>query len=283
MISSNCTFSSKNEDLENRLISIVKEVANPDMIYVLGVVRNNRIIESIFRNNIYQSQTDLSYFLFVLLRQDPDTTLVKIQERIEQQCESVASTTCLVLETQTFEQWILEGHGFAHLIYSIDPVYKVETICLGPIGLKKSDKSVKEQHYWDACNKYQEFMAGAELFKIRKQYKFSMFMLHQAMEHVLSGVLKIGMGYYCCTHSIERLIRYAGFILGEIHEIFPRNNETEKRLFKLLQRAYIESRYGTDYVVNFKDLDAVFSKVERVNQIVKDWVRGSNNSGKGFD
>ena len=60
MISSNCTFSSKNEDLENRLITIVKEVANPDMIYVLGVVRNNRIIESIFRKNSYQSQTDLS-------------------------------------------------------------------------------------------------------------------------------------------------------------------------------------------------------------------------------
>lgn len=272
-----------NSEMENRLVTFVKEVVSADMIFVLGVTRNSSSTESIFCSGLYRSEAISAYFLLILVPEDPDKRVSKYQERIEQLCELVISTTCLVLDTHTFEQWVSEGHRFAQLVYSIEPIYKSERMYLGPIGLNKSENTSKEQHYREAINKYQEFMAGAELFKIRKYYKLSMFMLHQALEQVLSGVLKMGMGYYCCTHNIERLMRYAGFIIGEIHEIFPRNTETEKRLFKLLQRAYIDSRYGTDYVVNYRDLEDVFSKVVKVTKIVAAWEKARNYSSTRFD
>lgn len=259
-----------NREMESRLVNLIKEAVSPDMIFVLGITRNNRFIESIFSQDVCRSEFISAYFLLVLARQDVDTTIVKCQERIEQLCQAIVSTTCLLVDTGIFNQWLYEGHGFAKaVVSSIEPIYKAENICLGPIGENNSEieKKKRETHYREGLSRSQEFIAGAELFRIRKQYKLAMFMLHQSVEQVLGTMVKIGMGYYCCTHSIDRLLRYAGFVFAEIHEIFPRNNEVEKRLFLLLQKAYIDSRYGVDYSVGYIDLDDVTKRVKTLYDI----------------
>jgi len=39
-----------------------------------------------------------------------------------------------------------------------------------------------------------------------------------------------------------------------ITEILPRNNEQQERLFRLLQKAYIDTRYKDDFSISFHEL-----------------------------
>ena len=50
---------------------------------------------------------------------------------------------------------------------------------------------------------------------------------------------------------------------------FPRNTPEEERLFDLLQRSYIESRYNPDFEITKDDICALVPKVERLKQIVE--------------
>ena len=93
-------------------------------------------------------------------------------------------------------------------------------------------------------------------------------MLHQATEQALGTLVKIGTGYHYCTHNIERLLRYAAMVSYQLPDIFPRKTETEKRLFSLLQKAYIDSRYKEDYNIGFTDLLELTERVRTIQDIL---------------
>ncbi len=260
-------------DHQNRLVTMVKRVIEPDVIFVLGCTYNNLRTESIFHSSITGSEYISEYFLLILKSNDSEYSVPQLQDRIEQYCQTIVATTCLVLETGIFLQWLKEGHFFARtVVVSKVPIYQGVNVTLGVPGEYNEEKVRTRRlvQYREGLIKSQEFLAGVDLFRIRKQYNLAMFMLHQAAEQILSAILKIGMGYYCCTHSIERLLRYANFVFGEISEIFPRNTESEKRLFIHLQKAYIDSRYSDDYSVNYKDLDTITKRVQLLYALLDD-------------
>jgi len=93
----------------------------------------------------------------------------------------------------------------------------------------------------------QEFLAGADLYRIREQNKMSAFMLHQAAEHALLTLLKLTTGLHVNTHNLDKLIRSCSMVSYKLPEVFNRNNEQNERLFQLLQKAYIDTRYKDSY------------------------------------
>ncbi|MEJ7679033.1 MAG: HEPN domain-containing protein [Segetibacter sp.] len=61
-----------------------------------------------------------------------------------------------------------------------------------------------EVTYKAGLNKVQEFLADADLYRIRQQNKMAAFMLHQAAEHALHTLLRISTGLYVNTHNIDK-------------------------------------------------------------------------------
>ena len=108
-----------------------------------------------------------------------------------------------------------------------------------------------------ALQKVQAFFAGAELFMVRKEYKMAAFMMHQCAEHALLAILKKGSGLHVNTHNLDKLVRYCSMVNYHIPEIFPRANEQQERLFQLLQKAYIDTRYKNDYHIHASELDTI--------------------------
>ena len=70
------------------------------------------------------------------------------------------------------------------------------------------------------------------------------------------------------SHNLSELMNVVKKYTTEIFEVFPRDTPEEKRLFDLLQRAYIESRYNPDFEITKEDIDALIPKVERLRNIV---------------
>lgn len=121
----------------------------------------------------------------------------------------------------------------------------------------------------------QKFLAGAELYTVRKQYKLAAFMLHQTAEHSLLTLLQVTTGMRVNTHNLDRLIRYASMVSYKLQHIFPRNKDNEKRLFKLLQHAYSDARYKDDYSIHFQEVEALTKQVNELKEEVVSLCKGA--------
>ena len=260
------------EQMHSDRINLIHSVVEADAIYILGTDTCQLTRQSFCSTNDYRKTYIDHLFILVLIPQLYDSSLIACQERIEQKCNDLGTTTAIVLETETFKYWLSVGHLFAQkVVQSISPIYSVAhfsfstSIHIDTIVLER----ISETTYKDGLIKTQEFYAGAELFLIRKQHKLCLFMLHQATEQALSTIVKIGMGYNCCSHNIERLLRYASWVSYSVVELFLNKSEKDKKRFKLMQQAYIDSRYKSDFSVDYKDLVILTEKVSDLIKLLK--------------
>ena len=140
-----------------------------------------------------------------------------------------------------------------------------------PVDIDPADTAEKKRSvYIDAQNKVTEFIAGADLFMLRKETKLAAFMLHQAAEQCLHALFEISTGMYLNTHSIDKLLRYGCMICYRLPEIFPRNNDKEEKLFQLLQKAYVGARYEPDYSITLRELEKIRSKVMELKEVLNE-------------
>ncbi len=93
-------------------------------------------------------------------------------------------------------------------------------------------------------------------------------MLHQAAEQALRTLVQTGTGFHCNTHNIDRLIRYESMVSFQLPDVFPRKTENEKRLFNLLQKAYVDARYKESYSINLADLMVLIERVTGIKDIL---------------
>ena len=103
----------------------------------------------------------------------------------------------------------------------------------------------------------------------RKDYKQASFYLHQATENFLKSIPLVYVLYGYKEHDLEFLIEKCKPYTLELAKVFPRDTPEEERLFKLLQRAYVEARYNDDFAVTKDDIDALTVRVERLRDITE--------------
>ena len=70
-------------------------------------------------------------------------------------------------------------------------------------------------------------------------------------------------------HDLAEFMDRCKRFTTKIFKAFPRDTPEEERLFDLLQRAYVESRYNPDFEITKEDIDALLPKVERLRDIVE--------------
>ncbi len=103
----------------------------------------------------------------------------------------------------------------------------------------------------------------------RGDYKQASFYLHQSAENLLRTVSLVHILYSPKNHDLDELLRSCKAYTLELCRAFPRNTPEEERLFDLLQRSYIESRYNPDFEITKADIEALVPKVERLRDIVE--------------
>ena len=258
---------------QQKLVEAVVEVTKPDMIFLLGASWYRRRTESIFNDPAPTSQNTSDYFLLILIRDLSNRELHEWQDKIENRCKLIMPVTTIVLQTATYEEWLQAGHRFALTVWqSAVPIYNSANL------FREVSKSVAatgidvdfEKQFADGLTKAKEFLAGSELFQVRKQNTMAAFMLHQSAEQSLRTLLKTGTGFHANTHNIGRLLRYASLVSYQLPDIFSQKNEQDKRLFNLLQNAYIDARYKDDYKINSDDLLCLTEKVRHIQEILSD-------------
>jgi len=256
-----------------RLVDLILHAANPAMIFLLGASLHQRRSESIFQQTASSSQHIADYILLILMENLNNKETHEWQDKIETHCKASIPVTTIVLQTTTFEEWLKEGHQFAaNIQQSAVVIYDSGDYNLPVLQTVNHDVAIItiEKCLTDGLTKAKEFLAGSELYKIRKQHAMAAFMLHQSAEQALRTLLKVGTGYHANTHSIDRLLRYAGLVSYQLPDILPQKTEEDKRLFSLLQKAYIDTRYKEDYKISNSDLFRLTEKVTFIHEILSD-------------
>ena len=251
----------------SKVIECIKEFINPEKIFLLGVTVTYNTSENIFRGSVLPSFEAKEYQLFILLPHQEKRRIEELQEIVETKCKEHALVTTLIAGMNVFNHWLVKGHLFAHIVHASNClVYDAGNTALAEPGVYSIpdlyQRGQKEFKDWFA--KAVEFMIGVEVYRVRKQYPVAVFMLHQATELAFMASLRLTTGFRVATHNLDKMLRYAVPFCGDEFNIFPRNNDKERRLFKLLQKAYIYGRYKDDFVVEEKDLLLIKERVEQL-------------------
>lgn len=131
-------------------------------------------------------------------------------------------------------------------------------------------KEMAEAYYKDKYSDAEDFLFHAKIAQERGTYQMCSFMLHQATENFIKTIPLVYVLYGYKEHDLEFLIEKCKPYTLDLAKVFPRDTDEEERLFKLLQRAYIEARYNKkNFTVTKADIDALISRIELLRDIVE--------------
>lgn len=212
-------FAMQNEELNKELVKRVKAVAPVERLYLLGLTTTHRRTETLFSVQSATRNEVTHCYLLALVENDDHHFLHNLQEKLENNLHQLVPATVIVFSISQFSNWLLDGHPFASAVYQkAFQLYQKDDLSLpGPAPIneeainKEADRLLNQTK-----TRVQEFLAGAELYTIRIQYKMAVFMLHQAAEQSLRAMLIIHAGLRVNTHSIDRLIRLCTMFCYEL-------------------------------------------------------------------
>lgn len=114
------------------------------------------------------------------------------------------------------------------------------------------------------------FLEGALHYSEKKENDLAAFMLHQAAEFAYRAISKSLTDHELFSHDLRSLRGQCRRCAPCIMEIFPGDNEEEKRLLNLLQKAYVNTRYKDNYGISECDLTALLIRIEQLHLAARD-------------
>ena len=84
------------------------------------------------------------------------------------------------------------------------------------------------------------------------------FFLHQCIEQACIAMIRVFMAYRTKTHKLSRLLDFCCCFSMEPIVMFQSANNTNNRLFDLLQQSYSDARYLDDYKVTSEEAENMY-------------------------
>ena len=112
------------------------------------------------------------------------------------------------------------------------------------------------------------FLEGATFFIEKNNLSQAAFMLHQYMELWFRLAALFIMGKERKSHSIKDLQIYIKTFSPELVNVFNLEIEEEQQLLKLLDDAYITTRYENNYYINLEQIHKILEKANTIESII---------------
>lgn len=132
---------------------------------------------------------------------------------------------------------------------------------------EERQKKAKEQFepWFSSANEFLDIDADLE----KGHFKKAAFLLHQSTERYYAAILLVFTDYKPKIHDIEKLGNQAEKLHSAFGTVFPKNTPEEKRLFELLQKAYIDSRYNMNYKIEKEELQYLSDRVKLLRDLTE--------------
>jgi predicted nucleotidyltransferase/HEPN domain-containing protein len=261
----------KQAELSN-IITLIKEVVAAEMIVLFGSYARNDWVEEKYDEEHYRYQSDFDILVIVETKSASAQNRIEleIEERIEQAGTIKTPVSVIVHDIYFVNQKLAKAQYFFTDI-------KKEGVILEDSGrhqLKESKPLNAKERLQLAQKDFDYWFSNAEEFFIdfknafdRASYRNAAFMLHQVAERLYSGILLVFTRYKPNTHDLAALRMLAHSVDSRLDCIFPLNTAENRRLFRLLKKAYIDARYNPLYTITEEKLSQLSQQVEKLKEI----------------
>jgi len=268
----------KRQDLQQLVALIRENIKQVEMIVLFGSYAKNKYVDYDQRVEFGTPTYYMSdYDLVILTRKPIGAVEYSLYEKIKDRFFENKNRPF-----HTHPQFV--NYGIDDFNYALTKAHYFETeikrdgIILYDSGAYKLARRRKldyteirdraQKYFDDKFGRALSFLMDAPHPTNRKDYKQASFYLHQSAENFLRTIPMVFILYGHKSHDLSELMNAAKKHTTDIFKAFPRDTEEEKRLFDLLQRAYIESRYNPDFEITKEDIDALIPKIEQLRDIV---------------
>ena len=107
------------------------------------------------------------------------------------------------------------------------------------------------------------------MFLEKRKYKWAAFQLHQAAEHAYKSLLLVFAGDNPNEHYLGVLGDMAAGYAPDLAGVIPKETKEEKKLFNLLDDAYIRARYDPTYKITKEQLEQLAKYIRKLHRLTK--------------
>ncbi len=263
----------KQSELLN-IVDLIKEAVPAEMIILFGSYARNDWVEDKYDEEHYRYQSDFD--VLVIVETKSEAMQGKFEREIEDALEKnqviktpvsvIAHDIDFVNKRLSKAQYFfadIKKEGF--LLYDSGKFQLKEARELLPAERKKLAE--EDFNYW--FNNAKEFWIGFQYDFQRGSYNKAAFELHQAVERFYSGILLVFTRYKPNTHDLAILRKLANSVDSRLLHVFPLDDLENKRLFKLLRKAYVDARYKPSYTITAEELQQLLNQVEELKEVGK--------------
>ena len=266
----------KQEELKE-ITRVIKENAEVEMIILFGSYARGNWVEDIYKEGHITYEYKSDYDILVVVREHVLVRKLGQWQRIESIIRRSSTirtrVTLIVHDIKEVNKALRQGQYFFTDITK-DGVSLYDS---KRFELAKAQKLSPEERKHTAQEDFKYWYKSASGFLKQFEYAFktrnyniAAFELHQATERFYMTVLLVFTHYKPKEHDIKILGKQAINLDPRFLPIFPRTTQEERRLFELLQKAYIDARYNRSYKITKKELGYLAERVKKLQRVTKE-------------
>jgi uncharacterized protein len=239
-----------------RVIAIIVKAIRPEQIVLFGVYAD--------AVNIDLPPVLGAFDLLVVSRQGDRRSDYELQDLLENRCREAAPVTVLVHDIAYVNRRIVEGQYFFYSVVREGILlYNAGGTPLAPAELPDWEqvRSLAKRDFERWAQQARAFHRSADFNYKGGEERVAVFLLHQAAEQIYQAILLAFTGYKPTTHNLDKLRRYTNRFSLELAMVFPRDNEGEDGLFRLLLAGYVEARYKEDFATTQEQVRILLERV----------------------
>lgn len=261
-----------------KITSMILEKYKLEKIICFGSEVNTVHKESCFFAELPNSNLPILYNFYLLLipSKDEKTSDIKMQQRLEEQLKGFASVCILIHRMEEFNNALQKGSSFFRSVYKRGTVLydsNGEQFISPGTGAPINERIKRKENFWHHWYKLSVgFVRGGQFYMEEQNSGLAVFMLHQALQHCYSGMIRVLTGYRTNSNSLRRLLKLVNISLPESSFMNPDKATTEDiRLNNILLKGFSDARYDDTFIVTNEDLrnlyDRILSIIEKGNKV----------------
>lgn len=257
------------------IVSFATEKLNIDMIILFGSYARNTWVEDKYKEDgiTYEYKSDFDLLFVIEKETNTNHKFEKYTRRkIERNFDIETPVAIIYHGIDYLNSEIEDGnYFFLDILKEGVVLYDSGKFQLStPKQLNPKQRINKIKLYFDKWFKsansfFINFKHGVD----REDYINAAFELHQSAERLYMTVYLILADYKPKLHDLEKLDRMISKLDARFKIVFPKQTEEEKRLFLLLKKAYIDSRYKLDYKIEKAELEYLADRVRLLQSLTE--------------
>lgn len=257
-----------------RIVEIIKEVANPEKIILFGSYAKGTYTEHTYTGRDGIRYEYVSDYDLLVVTKDAIEKSYELDDQITNRSRMYKSAVNMEIHDIAY---INEGLEFGQYFFSDIVKEGVMLFDKGTVQFAEpreltpaEEKEISQRYFEKWFPSGPSFISASEFVASSGNLNISAFQLHQAAESLFYATLLVFTGYKPKTHNLGKLRKQAKELSEELYLVFPaESSKKENHLFDLLKRGYVDARYRDDYVITEEELTTLIARVKEMQVIVE--------------